>query len=212
MAVDPVCGMQVDEATGLRAGCEGQTGFFCSDGCRQKFLGRPPAAPPAPPATADGYTCPMHPEVEQDLPGSCPICGMDLEPKTAGAGDDAELAGAADLARRFWTGLALSIPVMILAMRDMLGYRVFEETRFYGNYLIQLGLGTAVVFWAGRPILERAWRSVVLRSANMFTLIGMGVMAAYVFSVASLALTPGVSHHTIEAIPVYFDSAAMITV
>jgi Cu+-exporting ATPase len=123
-----------------------------------------------------------------------------------------ETDGAGDLARRFWSGLALSIPVMILAMRDMMGYRVFEEARFEVNYLIQFGLGTAVVFWAGRPILERAWRSVVLRSANMFTLIGMGVMAAYVFSVASLALTPRASHHTIEAIPVYFDSAAMITV
>jgi len=208
MAVDPVCGMEVDEASGLRAERDGQTWFFCCEHCRQKFLAQPPAAPPLP---ADGYTCPMHPEVEQDLPGSCPICGMDLEPKMAGAGDDAEMAGAGDLARRFWTGLALSIPVMILATRDMLGYRVFEEWRFEGNYFIQWGLCTAVVFWAGRPILDRAWRSVVLRRANMFTLIGMGVLAAYVFSVAGLALTPRVSHHTIEAIPVYFDSAAMIT-
>ena len=153
----------------------------------------------------------MHPEVEQDQPGACPKCGMDLEPKTPGAGDDAETAGAGDLARRFWIGLALAIPVMILAMRDMMGRRVFEGARFEANYLIQLGLGTAVVFWAGRPILERAWRSVVLRSANMFTLIGMGVMAAWLFSVASFALAPRVVHHTIEPIPVYFDSAAMIT-
>ena len=153
----------------------------------------------------------MHPEVEQDHPGSCPICGMDLEPKTPGAGDGAEPAGAGDLARRFWIGLALATPVMILAMRDMMGHRVFEEARFEINYLIQFGLGTAVVFWAGRPILERAWRSVVLRSANMFTLIGLGVMAAYLFSVASFALAPRVPHQTIEPIPVYFDSAAMIT-
>jgi Cu+-exporting ATPase len=97
---------------------------------------------------------------------------------------------------------------MILAMRDMMGYRVFEDARFYFNYLIQFGLGTAVVFWAGRPILERAWRSVALRSANMFTLIGMGVMAAFVFSVANLALTHRVS---LEPVAVYFDSAAMIT-
>ncbi len=208
MAVDPVCGMQVEEARALRAERDGQTWFFCCDHCRQKFLAQPSAAPPV---TADRYTCPMHPEVEQDLPGGCPICGMDLEPKTPGAGDDAETAGTRDLARRFWTGLALSIPVMILAMRDMLGYRVFEETRFEVNYLIQLLLGTAVVFWAGRPILERAWRSVRARRANMFTLIAMGVLAAYLFSLAGLALTPRISHHTIEAIPVYFDSAAMIT-
>ena len=250
MAVDPVCGMEVDEARALRAERDGQTWFFCCDHCRQKFLATPPAAPPAQ-ARGDtgrslslprgdlpipspreagrgpgrgvrsipgqqgqnspGYTCPMHPEVEQDHPGSCPICGMDLEPRTPGPGDSAEMAGAGDLARRFWIGLALAVPVMILAMRDMMGYRVFQETRFEVNYLIQFGLGTAVVFWAGRPILERAWRSVVLRSANMFTLIGMGVMAAYLFSVASLALAPTVPHQTIEPIPVYFDSAAMIT-
>ncbi|MGA2540696.1 MAG: heavy metal translocating P-type ATPase [Verrucomicrobiota bacterium] len=237
MAVDPVCGMQVDEASGLRAERDGQTWFFCCEHCRQKFLAQPPAAPhdgsvtfiprpmpdggqgtarPTLPGAAmteavQGYTCPMHPEVEQDLPGSCRICGMDLEPKTAGAGDETEPAGAGDLARRFWTGLALSIPVMILAMRDMLGYRVFEEWRFEVNYLIQWGLCTAVVCWAGRPILERAWRSVVLRRANMFTLIGMGVVAAYIFSIASFILSPRVSSHTIEPIPVYFDSAAMIT-
>ena len=208
MAVDPVCGMQVDEATALRAERDGQTWFFCCDHCRQKFLAPRPAPPPA---HAGAYICPMHPEVEQDQPGACPKCGMELEPKTPAAVDDEESAGAGDLARRFWTGLALSVPLMILAMRDMLGYRVFEETRFEVNYLIQLGLATAVVFWAGRPILERAWRSLVLRSANMFTLIAMGVLAAYVFSVASLALSPRIRHNTIEAIPVYFDSAAMIT-
>jgi Cu+-exporting ATPase len=174
MAVDPICGMEVDEAVGLRAERDGQTWFFCCDHCRQKFLGQPPATLPATAVTADSYTCPMHPEVKQDHPGSCPKCGMDLEPETPGTGEDMETDGAGDLARRFWSGLALSIPVMILAMRDMMGYRVFEEARFEVNYLIQFGLGTAVVFWAGRPILERAWRSVVLRSANMFTLIGMG--------------------------------------
>jgi Cu+-exporting ATPase len=136
---------------------------------------------------------------------------MDLEPKTPGAGEDADSAGAADLSRRFWTGLALSVPVMIFAMRDMMGSPVFEAARFEINYWIQLALSTAVVFWAGRPILERAWRSVVLRSANMFTLIGMGVMAAYMFSVASFALSPRMARQTIEPIPVYFDSAAMIT-
>jgi Cu+-exporting ATPase len=204
MAVDPICGMEVDEARGLRAERDGRTWFFCCEGCRQKFLGATPAPPPA---AAEGYTCPMHPEVEQEHPGSCPKCGMDLEPRTPGAVEDAESAGARDLARRFWTGLALTVPVMILAMRDMMGYRPLEDWRFYFNYLIQFGLGTAVVFWAGRPILERAWRSVVLRSANMFTLIGMGVMAAYLFSAANLAL----SHRATGPVSVYFDSAAMIT-
>jgi Cu+-exporting ATPase len=209
--------MEVDEGRGLRAERDGQTWFFCCEGCRQKFLGRPPSTPstPAmpsmPPTSAAHYTCPMHPEVVQDTPGACPKCGMDLEPATPGGGDDVEeAAGAGDLARRFWVGLALAIPVMILAMRDMMGYRVFERVRFEGNYLIQFGFATAVVFWAGWPILQRAWRSVVLRSANMFTLIGMGVMAAWLFSAASLVLAPRVSHNAFEPIPVYFDSAAMI--
>jgi Cu+-exporting ATPase len=208
MAVDPVCGMQVDEASALRAERDGQTWFFCCDHCRQKFLVPSPAPPTA---CAGAYTCPMHPEVEQDHPGPCPKCGMDLEPATAAAADDAQSDGDGDMARRFWVGLALSVPLMILAMREMMGFRVFEETRFYLNYLIQLGLATAVVFWSGRPILERAWRSLLLRSANMFTLIAMGVLAAYLFSAASLALSPGIRHNTFEAIPVYFDSAAMIT-
>jgi Cu+-exporting ATPase len=208
MAIDPVCGMQVDEASALRAERDGQTWFFCCDHCRRKFLASSPAPPPV---SAGAYTCPMHPEVEQDHPGPCPKCGMDLEPKTAAAADEAPSAGDGDMARRFWVGLALSVPLMILAMRDMMGFRVFEETRFYLNYLIQLGLATAVVFWSGRPILERAWRSLLLRSANMFTLIAMGVLAAYLFSAASLALSPGIRHNTFEAIPVYFDSAAMIT-
>jgi Cu+-exporting ATPase len=210
--------MEVDEARGLRAERDGQTWFFCCEHCRQKFLGQPrptpstPSMPFAPPAPADHYTCPMHPEVEQDHPGACPKCGMDLEPATPGAADEAEIAGTGDLARRFWTGLILSIPVMILAMRDMMGYRVFEAARFEGNYLTQFALSAAVVFWAGRPILQRAWRSVAGRRANMFTLIGMGVMAAWLFSVASLALSPRLTNGTIEPIPVYFDSAAMITV
>jgi YHS domain-containing protein len=138
MAVDPICGMQVDEASALRAERDGQTWFFCCDHCRQKFL----ASPPAPPTVSAGtYTCPMHPEIEQDHPGPCPKCGMDLEPKIPAAADDAQSDGDGDMARRFWVGLALSVPLMILAMREMMGFRVFEETRFYLNYLIQLGLG-----------------------------------------------------------------------
>jgi Cu+-exporting ATPase len=231
MAIDPICGMKVDEANGLRAERGGQTWFFCCDHCRQKFLAQTPEAPPAegelcchgstesrptgmPPPPVEGglYTCPMHPAVVQDHPGSCPSCGMALEPMTPGAGSEGESAEAADMSRRFWIGLALAAPVFILAMREMSGARYFEEARFEANYLIQFALSTAVVFWAGRPILERARQSLVLRSANMFTLIAMGVLAAYLFSVASFALAPRISSATIEPIPVYFDSAAMITV
>jgi Cu+-exporting ATPase len=137
---------------------------------------------------------------------------MALEPASPSAGEEEQSADDKDITRRFWVGLALALPVFILGMREMMGARYFERLRFEAVYLIQLVLGTAVVFWAGWPILERAWRSLVLRSANMFTLIGMGVLAAWLFSVASYALAPRFSRHTFEPIPVYFDSAAMITV
>jgi Cu+-exporting ATPase len=217
MAKDPICGMEVNVVTGLSAVRDGKLFFFCCEHCRRKFLEDKPAPPPAGAAL---YTCPMDPEVEQDHPGACPKCGMALEPVTPTAGDDGADAETADMARRFWVGLALSLPVFILAAREMLGVRYFEEARFEGNYCIQLALGAAVVFWAGRPILRRAWSSVVLRSANMFTLIGMGVLAAWLFSAASFALAPRVPSlisgaaapgRTLEPIPVYFDSAAMIT-
>ncbi|MGA3180808.1 MAG: heavy metal translocating P-type ATPase [Verrucomicrobiota bacterium] len=208
MAKDPVCGMEVNVATGLTAARDGQIHFFCCEHCRKKFLAGKPASPPVEAAL---YICPMHPEVEQDHPGDCPKCGMALEPVTPGAGPEAVDAEARDMGRRFWVGLALSLPVFILAMREMVGARYFEATRFYGNYCIQFGLSTGVVFWAGRPILRRARSSLVLRSANMFTLIGMGVLAAWLFSAASLALSPMLGKDTLEPIPVYFDSAAMIT-
>jgi Cu+-exporting ATPase len=213
MAVDPVCGMEVDETNGLRAERDGKTWYFCCDHCRQKFLKQGTTPPPTPGAQikANRYLCPMHPEIEQDHPGACPKCGMDLEPLTPALEESGPGEEGPDMARRFWTGLLLTAPVMVLAMRDMMGSGVFEEARFELNYFIQFGLSTVVVFWAGWPILVRARQSVAMRSANMFTLIGMGVLAAYFFSVASFALTPRFSHHTMEPLPVYFDSAAMIT-
>jgi Cu+-exporting ATPase len=204
--------MEVDEARGLRAERDGKTWYFCCDHCRQKFLKQGTAAPPATPIKADRYTCPMHPEIVQDHPGACPKCGMDLEPMSPSAEDDGKSAEGQDMARRFWVGLLLTMPVMILAMRDMMGSGVFEKARFEMNYFIQFALSSVVVFWAGWPILVRARHSLAMRSANMFTLIGMGVLAAYLFSVATFALTPRFAHHAIEPLPVYFDSAAMITV
>ena len=139
--------------TGLRAERDGQLYFFCCEHCRKKFLEDKPAPPPAEAAL---YTCPMHPEVKQDHPGACPKCGMALEPVTPTAGEEGVDAEAGDMARRFWVGLALSLPIFILAMREMLGVRYFEEARFEGNYLIQLGLGTAWFFGRAGPYCERA--------------------------------------------------------
>ena len=169
------------KAAALRAERDGQTWFFCCEACRQKFLASPPLPPP-PRVPADAlYTCPMHPEVEQDHPGACPKCGMDLGAKDAPRPRTTRrAAGAGDMARRFWVGLALSIPVMILAMREMLGFRVFEEARFDGQLFDSIWPEPRRLFF-GRAVrsCERAWRSLVLRSANMFTLIGMGVLAAW---------------------------------
>ena len=218
MPIDPVCGMEVNPALALSAQRDGRLHFFCCEGCRKKFLSAPasvsvPAAAPASaPAPGERFTCPMHPEVQQDHPGSCPKCGMALEPMSPAALGEESSAEDKDIARRFWIGLALSIPVVILAMREMGGARYFERARFEFNYLVQLVLSGFVVFWAGRPLLLRARQSLALRSANMFTLIGMGVLAAFLFSLASYALAPRVGRHTFDPLPVYFDSAAMITV
>jgi Cu+-exporting ATPase len=200
--------MDVDVASGLSAERDGQIYYFCCENCRRKFLSGPGTAPRI---KAGLYVCPMHPEVQQDHPGDCPKCGMALEPATPHFGAQEPDAESRDLTRRFWVGLALALPVFILAMREMMGARYFEPARFYGNYFIQFALSSVVVFWAGWPILRRARNSLASRSANMFTLIGMGVLAAWLFSVASVALTPMLGRHTIEPIPVYFDSAAMIT-
>ncbi|MGA8656080.1 MAG: copper-translocating P-type ATPase [Chthoniobacterales bacterium] len=161
------------------------------------------------------YTCPMHPEIERDGPGECPICGMALEPKERLAGDDSEDHEAKLLGRKFWVGVVLTIPVVFLALGNMLpglslGGLVAPAV---GNW-IQLLLATIVVFWCGGIFFLRAWRSIVNRSLNMFTLIGVGVGAAYLYSaVATIApgIFPAPFKHGGE-LELYFESAAVITV
>jgi Cu+-exporting ATPase len=168
---------------------------------------------PAPHGPGTIYTCPMHPEIEQDQPGDCPICGMALEPKTLSAGgpqDDAELI---DMTRRFWIGAALTLPVFLLAMSHLWpnapAWLSGDASRW-----IQFALSTPVVLWAGWPFFKRGWRSVQTRNLNMFTLIAIGVGVAYFYS-AVVMLFPGVfpasmTHH--GKIGIYFEAAAMITV
>ena len=220
-AKDPVCGMSVDPATAKhRAEHDGQEFFFCSAACRAKFLadparylrpGPPPAAEPVPEGTI--FTCPMHPEVRQVGPGSCPICGMALEPLvvTAEAVQNHELI---DMSRRFWIGLVLALPVFALEM----GGHVLGLDRLVprqASNLIQLALATPVVLWAGWPFFVRGWQSLVTRNLNMFTLIAMGTGVAWAYSVAA-TLVPGIfpaafrDHH--GAVAVYFEAAAVITV
>jgi Cu+-exporting ATPase len=161
------------------------------------------------------YTCPMHPEIEQDHPGDCPICGMRLEPKTGVAVEQDEDRETRSLAFKFWLGLILAIPMLALALGQMipgLGFDRWAPTKV--NQWIQLILTTVIVFWCGGVFFVRAWRSVVNRSLNMFTLIGLGVGTAYLYSaIATLfpSLFPDSFKHHGE-IALYFESAAIITV
>jgi Cu+-exporting ATPase len=220
-ALDPVCGMTVDpEKTPHRHTHQGHTYYFCSGGCRTKFAGDPAkyldpksakAAEPVPEGTI--YTCPMHPQIRQVGPGSCPICGMALEPEmpTADAGPNPELA---DMTRRFWIGLALSVPVVALEMGGhFLGLHQILGAAL-SNWL-QLALATPVVLWAGWPFFERGWQSLVSRNLNMFTLIAMGTGVAWVYSIVA-TLSPGLFPAAFRgadgAVAVYFEAAAVITV
>ena len=138
------------------------------------------------------YTCPMHPQIEQDHPGNCPICGMTLEPKTVGAGDEEEQNEIKSLSRKFWIALVLTIPVLLVAMGHAVPGRRFDSiiSRQLGKW-IEFGLTTPVVLWAGGFFFTRAWQSITNRSLNMFTLIAVGVGAAYVFSAVAV-IAPGI--------------------
>jgi Cu+-exporting ATPase len=207
---DPVCGMMVDPATSRhRFEHASNTFHFCCAGCRDKFAAdperflAPKVQPPATPGSV--YTCPMHPEIRQTGPGSCPICGMALEPITVTAepGANPELV---DMTRRLWIGAALTVPVVALDMLPHLGVNA--------NWP-QLILATPIVVWAGWPFFRRGWDSLLHRSLNMFTLIALGTGAAWAYSiVATLApgLFPAGFHAPDGDVAVYFEPAAVITV
>ena len=215
---DPVCGMNVDpHQTPHRHELRGQTYYFCSAGCRTKFAADPDRylgdKAPTPAGPDAIYTCPMHPEVRQVGPGSCPICGMALEPLdvTAEAGPNPELA---DMTQRFWIGLALTLPVLALEMGGHLTNLHMLLGQQTGNWL-QLMLGTPVVLWAGWPFFERGWASVKSRNLNMFTLIALGTGVAWVYSVIATAfpfLFPAGVRGPEGAVAVYFEAASVITV
>ncbi len=235
-AVDPVCGMKVKVATAKHtAQHNGHTHYFCNPKCLAKFTADPerylapkPAeacahghghdhghghapSPAAPPGTI--YTCPMHPEIRQIGPGSCPICGMGLEPEiaTADTGPNPELI---DMTRRFWIGLVLTLPVFVLEMGGHLvgGHGLIDQT--LSNW-IQFALATPVVLWAGWPFFERGWQSLLTRNLNMFTLIAMGTGVAWLYSVVA-TFAPGIFPLAFRgphgAVAVYFEAAAVITV
>ena len=219
---DPVCGMAVDPKTAkYRADHGGHEYLFCSAGCRDKFLVDPqkyisakPAAETHAPAANSGaiYTCPMHPQIRQIGPGFCPICGMALEPVAITAQETAN-PELDDMWRRFWIGCVLTAPVFVLAMAP----HFVDFDRVVSPLVsqwIQFALSTPVVLWAGWPFFVRGWASLVHRSLNMFTLIALGVGAAYGYSLVGL-LAPGWFPDAVKMdgiVPVYFESAAIITV
>ena len=221
MATDPVCGMAVDPATARhRTEYAGKQYFFCGARCLERFSAEPerfvgggePAAPVGP-GTAQ-WTCPMHPQIVRDQPGSCPICGMTLEPMVP-AGEDAENPELRDMTRRFWVGLALSLPLLAMAMAGDFAKPALDALIAPGIAVwIQLILGTPVVLWAGAPFFQRGWESVINRSLNMFTLIALGTGVAYLYSLVA-ALVPSlfpVSFRTpMGEVPLYFEAAAVIT-
>jgi Cu+-exporting ATPase len=160
------------------------------------------------------YTCPMHPQIQQDHPGNCPICGMTLEPKTIGGGHEEEQRETNSLSRKFWIALVLTVPVLVIAMGHVIPGLQIEAIvpRHIGKW-IEFGLTTPVVFWAGGFFFILAWRSIVNRSLNMFTLIAVGVGAAYVFSAVAV-IAPGIFPESFRQhgeVGLYFEAAAVIT-
>jgi P-type Cu+ transporter len=217
---DPVCGMSVDpHKTPHRHTHQGHPYYFCSAGCRSKFAANPARylsgdAAAAPPVKEGAiYTCPMHPQIRQTGPGTCPICGMALEPETVNA-DSAPNPELADMTLRFWVGLVLALPVVALEMGGHLIdlHRIVSQST---SNMLQLIFATPVVLWAGWPFFVRGFQSLVTRNLNMFTLIAMGTGVAFVYSVIA-TLAPGLFPPAFRghdgAVAVYFEAAAMITV
>ncbi|MGZ8359671.1 MAG: heavy metal translocating P-type ATPase [Allosphingosinicella sp.] len=220
---DPVCGMTVDpERTAHHEVHNGETHHFCSARCRSRFAADPesfliataspaPAAVAAEPAEGVDWTCPMHPEIRRPGPGSCPICGMALEPAepSLDEGPNPELI---DMTRRFRVSALLAVPLLVLAMGgDLLGWHPLPMR---ASIWLQLALATPVVLWGGLPFFERGWASLKSRNLNMFTLISLGVGVAYGYSLVA-ALFPGLFPRAFRTmgggVPVYFEAAAIIT-
>src|SRR5450830_1173054 len=225
---DLVCGMDVDPAKTKHSTVhEGKDYFFCSAGCLEKFRREPgkylaggsggghePMEPEAPAGVGVEYTCPMHPEIVRPSPGSCPICGMALEPRTISL-EDAPNPELIDMKRRFIVSAMLTVPLFLLEMSTMLAPGLSEALSPRVHLLLQLALATPVVLWGGWPFFQRGWTSVVTRRLNMFTLIALGTGAAYLYSLARAmpALFPFLSRSSdhLATHDVYFEAAAVIT-
>lgn len=213
MHKDPICDMDVEENTPFKTQKDGQVYYFCSAHCKDKFLSSPPVIKEEKfePSKKIIYACPMHPEIKRDHPGDCPKCGMALEPKNAGLDDNIEQKEIKELGRKFWIGLLLGLPVVLLALDEMLSFKFIPHGV---SVWAQLILSTPVIFWAGGFFFIKAWESVLNRSLNMFTLIAMGVGVAYFYSSAAV-LFPHMfpASLVMDGKPsLYFEAAVVITV
>ncbi|HKL26338.1 MAG TPA: heavy metal translocating P-type ATPase [Desulfuromonadales bacterium] len=218
---DPVCGMSVEpeEAAG-KTEHKGETYYFCSEKCLQKFEKEPTAYPDKKKSEKKAakndqrlYTCPMHPEVEQVGPGDCPECGMDLEPKEVSA-EEEENPELKSMTRRFWVCLVLTLPVFVIAMSEAIpGVNLNQLLSKQAQVWIQLVLATPVVLWGGKPFFVRGWKSLVTRKLNMFTLIAIGTGVAYLYSLFATFfpdLFPASFRGPDGNVAVYFEAAAVI--
>ncbi|SMD01233.1 heavy metal translocating P-type ATPase [Primorskyibacter flagellatus] len=216
-AKDPVCGMTVAVGADTRhAEFENKTFHFCSEKCQTKFKGDPwfyasgRAAGRTKPASADvQYTCPMHPEIVRDEPGPCPICGMALEPMVPSDEPSEELT---DFTRRTWISAAAAVPLIVLTMGELVGLPVRDWIGHQTASYLEFVLATPIVFWAALPFFKRGWDSVVNRSPNMWTLISLGVGAAYLYSLVATFL-PGVfpdAYRMGQGVGTYFEAAVVI--
>ena len=216
-ALDPVCGMSVDRTTTThRADHDGQTYHFCSAGCQAKFAADPNrylgGVKNSEPAATPGviWTCPMHPEIRQEGPGTCPICGMALEPEQPSL-NDAPNPELIDFTRRLWVSAVLAVPLLAISMvAELLNLRFVSPAV---SPWVQLALAAPIVLWGGKPFFERGWASLRTRHLNMFTLIAIGVGTAFGYSLVA-TLAPGrfpASFRMAGVIPVYYEAAGVVT-
>lgn len=220
-ATDPVCGMSVDRARARHlTRHNGELFYFCSSRCKTKFegereryLGEPSEAEPMPQGTL--YTCPMHPEIVQEGPGTCPICGMALEPMGVPGPDAGPNPELVDFSRRLKVGVVFAVPLLIIAMGSLVGLPVKSWLGERLSGWIELALATPVVLWSAKPFFERCWTSFLNMRPNMWTLIGIGVGAAYLYSLVAV-VAPGVFPAAFRgpegSVAVYFEAAAVIVV
>jgi Cu+-exporting ATPase len=218
---DPICGMAVDEKTSLSVQKAGETFYFCCEHCRTKFLKEEKPSKEenfktkAPTIQATLYTCPMHPEIKQDHPGDCPKCGMPLEPMTPGLSEEHSHDEVRVLAMKFWIGLGLTVPLIILVLAEMIpGLNIYSWIPIRLLEWVQLLLSTPVVLYCGGLFFTKAWKSLINKSLNMFTLVALGVGVAYSYSVVAV-LFPGIFPAAMKMnghVNLYFEAATAITV